>query len=137
MRIKSRRKAPFRVRRRAVMLILVLAYLGLVGTFVVISSAGLMGFARISHEEKAAIALRQLIDSGKSWADMHQAMWPESGPISLDASSMLPENVSGAITLTRTKGTAETSDHLLVEVSLIFNGRPYSRTAEFDLTPWE
>ena len=121
-------------RPRSFLLILVLVFLVLASSLLVLTTAGAVQFSRTCRQEHTSILLRQLIDSGRAWVNVHDLSRPGDAAIELDASAVLPPDASGGVTIVANPGTPGT---VVMEAHLELHGRSYARTAAFLIAPTE
>ena len=117
--------------RRSVVLLLVILFIALASSLLVLVMAGSVDFVRTTRHEHESILLRQLTDSGHAWVRAHGA--PEHDePITLDASMILPEDVSGAVKIS----LAGQAPHVVsISVRASYPDRELVRTTRFSLHP--
>ena len=122
-------------RRRSVVLLLALVYIALVVGLLALVSASAAQFARVERHERAAVILRQMIDSGHAWVLANTNDLPISGAVTLDVRQLLPAEASGALTVTRAPGSPNTSAALTIVAQLDLEARTLTRSATFACLP--
>ena len=113
--------------RRGVVLVLVLVYIVLAGSLMLLTTASVGQLIRTDRSAHHSILLRQLIDSGRAWADAHGDL-PTETPITLDPADILPEDASGTVTITLRPDPPVT---VVIEVRLQLHRQAFTRTAVF------
>lgn len=113
-------------RRRAMVLLLVLAYIVLAGGLVAIISASIAQLARSSRHENTAAIMRQLIDSGYDWATAHP-----NQAIELDGAAVAGPDGSAHVVVT----PDATTGRVRVEATLVLNNHTHTRSASFAAGP--
>ncbi len=82
-----------RRRSRGLVLIVVLVCMTLAGSLVVLISGSLAGYATTVRQERIEMTMRQLIDSGRVWAEARPRRDLDAGTITLDAGPLaLPDS---------------------------------------------
>ena len=98
MNVESR--APARPARRGFALIAVLALFALVAGLVSILTLHTGQLVRANHSRTTDIELRQMIDSGVSYARLHRTSWPKDpAEVTLDATALTHGDRTAEITL--------------------------------------
>ena len=118
--------------RPSFVLLLVLVFIVLAGSLLVLMTGGTAQFMRTCRQEHTSLILRQLIDSGRAWADAHDLPRPEAGPIELDAIDILPSEATGSVTIV---AGPEKPEVVIIEAQFELRGRSYARKAAFPIAP--
>ena len=118
--------------RPSFVLLLVLVFIVLAGSLLVLMTGGTAQFVRTCRQEHTSLILRQLIDSGRAWADAHDLPRSQAVPIDLDATDILPPDASGRVRIT---AGADTPGTVVIEAQFELHGRSYARNAAFPIAP--
>ena len=117
--------------QRGVVLLLVILFIALASSLLVLVMAGTVDLVRTTRHEHESILLRQLTDSGHAWVRAHGV--PEHDEaVTLDASTILPEGVSGAVKISLKK---QTPNVVFISVRAGFPDRVLARTTRFYTYP--
>lgn len=123
----ARRSRASACARRGALLVMVLYFLVLVGSMAVLIMGNTSQLARTTRHAHEMVLLRQLVDSGKAWADAQAALLP--GVVTtLSGSGILPPDATGAIRITRPK---DAPDAILVTAELNWPGRKLRKESAF------
>jgi len=115
-------------------LLLALAYIALTVGLLALIAAGASQLGRVDRHERQALILRQMIDSGRAWALVHQNDEANPSAVTLDAQELIPAPASGAITVVSTRGTPDTRATVTVIAQLQLRApeRTLTKSATFE-----
>lgn len=113
--------------RRGAMLVMALLFIVLATALSVLIMANTAQLVRTTRHEYEEIMLRQLIDSGRAWVNVHGALNPNAS-ITLKGDAMIPENMIGDVTI-RIDG--KTPNLAIVTANLRFTEHTIYRTVRF------
>lgn len=127
--VRGRRSERSGVRGGAV-LVLVLFYIVLAGSLSVLLSASMARLVRTERSAHEFIVVRQLLDSGRAWAEAHRdALAAE--PVTLSAEALVGEGKTGSVTM---RIDPNHPGELIVEVHVVTHSREIRRTVTFAFT---
>lgn len=112
-------------------MLLVILYIALASSLLVLVMAGSVDLVRTTRHEHESILLRQLTDSGQAWVRAH-GVPDRDKPVTLVASTILPEGVSGIVKISL---VAQTPDVVSISVRASFPDRELTRTTRFSAQP--
>ncbi|MBI1826347.1 MAG: hypothetical protein HY287_15480 [Planctomycetes bacterium] len=121
------RVRPIAIARRGAMLVMALLFIVLATALSALIMANTAQLVRTTRQEHEEIVLRQLIDSGRAWFNVHGAMDPNAS-ITLEGNAIVPENMIGEVTI-RVDG--KTPNVVIVTAHLRIAEHIISRTARF------
>ena len=113
--------------RRGALLVLVLFFLVLIGSLTLLIMGNTSQLVRTTRNANELALLRQLVDSGKAWADA-QTELPPGVDTTLSAGGILPPDASGAVRIAR---PADAPDAILVAAELSWPGRTLRLESRF------
>ena len=117
---------------RSFVLLLLLVFIVLASSLLLLTTGGTAQFLRTSRQEHTSILLRQMIDSGRAWVDVHDRPQPGAAPIELDATDILPPDASGRVTIF---SKPETPGIVAIEAHFELHGRSHARKVAFPIGP--
>lgn len=116
--------------RRGFVMLLLLVFLVLASALLLLTTGGTAQFLRTSRREHRSIVLRQMIDSGRAWVEVHDRPQPGADPIELDASDIMPPDATGRVTIV---AKPETPAIVEIEVHLELHDRSHTRKVAFPM----
>lgn len=103
-----------RVARSGAVLVLVLFFIVLAGGLAVLMSGSASRLARTTRSQHETMLLRQLVESGNDWLRAHEESIGQA-TVALDGSGILPDGLSGRVTLTGDVAT----DRIIIQAELV------------------
>ncbi len=95
---RTRQPGSLASSRHGAVLVLAIFFIMMASALAVIIMASTVQFARTTRHENQLILLRQLIDSANEWVQARGGL-PIGTPVTLSGDGILPENVSGQVTI--------------------------------------
>lgn len=118
-----------RTDRRSFVLIAVLTYILLATSLVLVTAASTGQLVRTGRDANIRIVLRQLTDSAAAWCVSHASELGDT-PVTLDAAGILPEGLTGQVTVRLPDRAGDTVE---IEATLTKNGRPFTRIGTYTI----